>query len=106
MIQTTGYFEVILEDEKKPNHVTIIMSGRIEAVPQNTIEINLNEKFPNVSQITLNNDQFYSAFKNVGYDLMNCFTPVQELSYDGAGNSKKKIFFLKLYLIRMIKKTN
>ncbi len=86
MVQESGYFEVSLENENKPNKLVTLMSGKLRMLDEES-----NIKFATKSQKNMakfkiqNKELFYQYYKNNGYQLTECFAPLNKLSFDETG---------------------
>ncbi len=89
MIQPgTGDFELLLENEKNEDQVEVLLSGRVTVYrdDQHIGQPMQPDTQPlKVLKHTLNKDQFYNTFRNVGYQLDDCFAPLNTISFDGTG---------------------
>lgn len=77
-----------LQNEENPEETTVVISGRINTheEPKNS-KINTIQKSLDKLDVQLNQQQIYNIFKEIGYELENCFTSIKRVCYNNTGRS-------------------
>lgn len=83
LIRTTGNFELIQLNDKNQDETTIILSGVINT-SENT-ERNVSLKPLGTINVQLSHQQIYNIFEKHGYQLENCFSSIETISYNETG---------------------
>lgn len=86
MIQASGNFEVLLENEKNPNKIVLIMNGNISTLEYD-FKLNKDTNSFFGHKFTFSHKQIYNAFEEVGYQIDEYFALLQEIFFGETGNN-------------------
>lgn len=91
LIQASGNFEVTLEQDEPragENIADIVTSGRVE-IAETIVAVGeaalTATKSNDDHHRTFNHRQIYDIFKNLGYDISDCFALIQRVDCTGEG---------------------
>ncbi len=88
MIQASTNFEIILEDENKPDKLVKLMTGKIAVEHDNVASVNeISSKTKLKSKIS--SAEFYRYWYKMGYNLSDLFVSLRETTYDEKGDFLK-----------------